>query len=68
MKCVNLNDMNNIAYVFVIKYGSIINRLDHPKKKEFITYVKKLESWNKIYVSLTDGSVYKLRDYMLKLV
>lgn len=60
--------MKNIKLVFDTKNNSICVHKESPSKEQFLAYAKELESWDNIYVSLEDGSVYTFRDYVLNMI
>ena len=64
----NKNIMKEINLVFDTKNNSICVHRECPNKKQFIAYAKELESWDNLYVSLKDGSVYTFRNYLLNLM
>lgn len=64
----NKNIMKEINLVFDTKNNSICVHKECPDKEQFIAYAKELESWDNLYVSLKDGSVYTFRNYLLNLM
>jgi hypothetical protein len=64
----NKNIMKEINLVFDTKNNSICVHKECPNKEQFIAYAKELESWDNLYVSLKDGSVYTFRNYLLNLM
>ena len=60
--------MKEINLVFDTSNNSICHHLESPTKEQFIAYAKGLDSWDNIYVSLKDGSVYTFRNYLLNLM
>jgi hypothetical protein len=60
--------MKEINLVFDTKNNSICYHLEYPNKEQFIAYAKELDSWDNLYVSLKDGSVYTFRNYLLNMI
>lgn len=57
-----------LAKVFKIDDGIITIHLENPSKQEFINYCKSLTDWRNTYVSLNNGEVYGLINYLVSLI
>ena len=60
--------MTEVKSVFDTNGGNLLIHKESPTKKELLAYVKKLESWDNMFISLDNGEVYTLRNYIVNLI
>lgn len=60
--------MKEIAYIFSTKNNGISTHLKYPTKSNVIAYAKTLDSWDNLFISMKDGFILTLRDYLLNLL
>ena len=60
--------MEEINLVFDTQNNSICIHLETPSKEDVLNYAEDLDSWDNLYISLKNGYVLTLRNYLLKLL